>query len=151
MAGSLRAGACVVAGAAVTVAVTVGVAAGAGLSLLSSCSLVVASAAASFGGGSRVVRRELEQVHMALALEGVAQTDAALFSLQAFTSTLSTVVSNIVGLAVTLVAMLTLSWQLTLAALEATLLVYRDGDPLLDGVLGGVHPSAPPASDQVSA
>jgi ATP-binding cassette subfamily B protein len=36
---------------------------------------------------------------------------------QAFTSTLSTVVSNIVGLAVTLVAMLTLSWQLTLAAL----------------------------------
>lgn len=47
-----------------------------------------ASAAASFGGGSRVVRRELEQVHMALALEGVAQTDAALFSLQAFTSTL---------------------------------------------------------------
>jgi ATP-binding cassette, subfamily B, bacterial len=36
---------------------------------------------------------------------------------QAFTSTLSTVVSNVVGLAVTLVAMLTLSWQLTLAAL----------------------------------
>lgn len=36
---------------------------------------------------------------------------------QAFTSTLSTVVSNIVGLAVTLVAMLTLSWQLTLASL----------------------------------
>lgn len=36
---------------------------------------------------------------------------------QAFTSTLSTVVSNIVGLTVTLVAMLTLSWQLTLAAL----------------------------------
>ena len=36
---------------------------------------------------------------------------------QAFTSTLSTVVSNVVGLAVTLVAMLALSWQLTLAAL----------------------------------
>ncbi len=36
---------------------------------------------------------------------------------QAFTSTLSTVVSNIVGLVVTLVAMITLSWQLTLAAL----------------------------------
>jgi len=36
---------------------------------------------------------------------------------QAFTSTLSTVVSNIVGLAVTLVAMIALSWQLTLAAL----------------------------------
>jgi len=36
---------------------------------------------------------------------------------QAFTSTLSTVVSNVVGLALTLVAMVTLSWQLTLAAL----------------------------------
>ncbi len=36
---------------------------------------------------------------------------------QAFTSTLSGVVSNVVTLALTLVAMITLSWQLTLAAL----------------------------------
>ncbi len=36
---------------------------------------------------------------------------------QAFTSTLSTVVSNVVGLVLTLGAMISLSWQLTLAAL----------------------------------
>jgi len=41
---------------------------------------------ASFGGGTRVERRELEQVHIALALPGVAQTDPALFSLQMFSS-----------------------------------------------------------------
>ena len=45
--------------------------------------------AAMFGkGGSRVVHRELEQAHLTLALEGVPQTDAALFSLQVFTNTL---------------------------------------------------------------
>src|SRR5207245_3292426 len=45
--------------------------------------------AAMFGkGGSRVVRRELEQAHLTLALEGVPQTDLSLFSLQVFTNTL---------------------------------------------------------------
>jgi predicted Zn-dependent peptidase len=43
---------------------------------------------ASFGGGSHVEKRELEQVHIALALPGVAQTDPSLFSLQVFTSVL---------------------------------------------------------------
>ena len=36
---------------------------------------------------------------------------------QAFTSTLSTVLSNLISLVLVLVAMLVLSWQLTLAAL----------------------------------
>jgi predicted Zn-dependent peptidase len=43
---------------------------------------------ASFGGGSHVEKRELEQVHIALALPGVSQTDPSLFSLQVFTSVL---------------------------------------------------------------
>ncbi|ACI91836.1 peptidase M16 domain protein [Afipia carboxidovorans OM5] len=44
---------------------------------------------AQFGkGGSRVVRRDLEQAHLTLALEGVPQSDPSLFSLQVFTSVL---------------------------------------------------------------
>jgi len=41
---------------------------------------------AHFGGGTRVEKRELEQVHIALALPGVAQTDPALYSVQMFAS-----------------------------------------------------------------
>jgi predicted Zn-dependent peptidase len=41
---------------------------------------------ASFGGGNHVEKRELEQVHIALALPGVSQTDPSLFSLQVFSS-----------------------------------------------------------------
>ena len=41
---------------------------------------------ARFGGGTRVEKRELEQVHIALALPGVSQTDPALYSLQMFTT-----------------------------------------------------------------
>jgi predicted Zn-dependent peptidase len=43
---------------------------------------------AKFGGGARVEKRELEQVHIALALPGLAVTDPALFSLQVFASVL---------------------------------------------------------------
>jgi predicted Zn-dependent peptidase len=43
---------------------------------------------AKFGGGARVEKRELEQVHIALALPGLAVTDPALFSLQVFASIL---------------------------------------------------------------
>ena len=43
---------------------------------------------ARFGGGTCVEKRELEQVHIALALPGLAQTDPALYSLQMFTSVL---------------------------------------------------------------
>lgn len=43
---------------------------------------------AHFGGGTHVAKRDLEQVHIALALPGVSQTDASLYSLQAFTSVL---------------------------------------------------------------
>ncbi|MBY0381225.1 MAG: insulinase family protein [Xanthobacteraceae bacterium] len=44
---------------------------------------------ASFGkGGSRVVHRDLEQVHLTLALEGLPQNDPGLFSLQVFTNLL---------------------------------------------------------------
>ena len=44
---------------------------------------------AKFGkGGSQVVRRDLEQAHLTLALEGVAQSDPSLFSLQVFTNLL---------------------------------------------------------------
>ena len=43
---------------------------------------------ATFGGGGRVVHRELEQAHMTLAFEGLAQTDPSLFSLQVFTNIL---------------------------------------------------------------
>jgi predicted Zn-dependent peptidase len=41
-----------------------------------------------FGGGSRIEKRELEQVHIALALPGVAVNDPSLYSLQVFTSVL---------------------------------------------------------------
>jgi predicted Zn-dependent peptidase len=41
---------------------------------------------ARFGGGTHVEKRELEQVHIALALPGVAQTDPSLYSLQMFTN-----------------------------------------------------------------
>lgn len=43
---------------------------------------------ASFGGGSHVEKRDLEQVHIALALPGVSQTDPSLFALQTFTNVL---------------------------------------------------------------
>jgi predicted Zn-dependent peptidase len=43
---------------------------------------------ARFGGGSHVEERDLEQVHIALALPGVPQTDPTLYSLQAFTNVL---------------------------------------------------------------
>ena len=43
---------------------------------------------ASFGGGAHVEKRELEQVHIALALRGVPQTDPELYSLQSFTHAL---------------------------------------------------------------
>jgi predicted Zn-dependent peptidase len=39
---------------------------------------------ARFGGGTRVEKRELEQVHIALALPGVSQRDPSLYSLQMF-------------------------------------------------------------------
>jgi predicted Zn-dependent peptidase len=43
---------------------------------------------ARFSGGSRIEARELEQVHITLALEGVPQRDPMLYSLQAFVSVL---------------------------------------------------------------
>jgi predicted Zn-dependent peptidase len=43
---------------------------------------------AKFGGGSKLEARDLEQVHIAFALEGVPQRDPALYSLQVFTSAL---------------------------------------------------------------
>jgi predicted Zn-dependent peptidase len=43
---------------------------------------------AKFGGGSHVEKRELEQVHIALALSGVSVTDPSLYSLQVFTNVL---------------------------------------------------------------
>ena len=43
---------------------------------------------AHFRGGVRIDRRDLEQVHLALALEGVSQKDPTLYSLQAFTNVL---------------------------------------------------------------
>jgi predicted Zn-dependent peptidase len=43
---------------------------------------------ASFGGGSHVEKRDLEQVHIAVALPGLPQTDPTLYSLQAFTNAL---------------------------------------------------------------
>jgi predicted Zn-dependent peptidase len=43
---------------------------------------------ARFGGGTRVETRDLEQVHIALALQGVPVCDAQLYSLQVFTSVL---------------------------------------------------------------
>ncbi len=44
--------------------------------------------AAKFGGGSKLEARDLEQVHIAFALEGVPQRDPGLYSLQVFTSIL---------------------------------------------------------------
>jgi predicted Zn-dependent peptidase len=43
---------------------------------------------AHFGGGTRLETRDLEQVHLALALEGVPQRDPSLYSLQVFTNVL---------------------------------------------------------------
>ena len=43
---------------------------------------------ASFGGGTHLEKRDLEQVHIALALPGVCQTDPTLYSLQVFTNVL---------------------------------------------------------------
>jgi len=43
---------------------------------------------ARFIGGSRIETRELEQVHIALAMQGLPQRDPNLFSLQVFTSVL---------------------------------------------------------------
>jgi predicted Zn-dependent peptidase len=43
---------------------------------------------AKFGGGTHVEKRDLEQVHIALALPGVAQTDPTLYALQVFTNVL---------------------------------------------------------------
>jgi predicted Zn-dependent peptidase len=43
---------------------------------------------ATFRGGTRVESRDLEQVHIALALQGLAVRDEALYSLQVFTSVL---------------------------------------------------------------
>jgi predicted Zn-dependent peptidase len=43
---------------------------------------------AHFGGGTRVETRDLEQVHIALALKGLKVTDPQLYSLQVFTSVL---------------------------------------------------------------
>ena len=43
---------------------------------------------ARFGGGVRLEARDLEQVHLALALEGVPQRDPSLYSLQVFTNVL---------------------------------------------------------------
>jgi len=45
-------------------------------------------AGAKFHGGMRVEPRDLEQVHIALALEGVPQRDASIYSLQVFTNVL---------------------------------------------------------------
>jgi len=43
---------------------------------------------ARFGGGVRIAPRELEQVHIAMALQGVSQRDPSLHSLQVFTNVL---------------------------------------------------------------
>jgi predicted Zn-dependent peptidase len=43
---------------------------------------------AQFGGGTRVETRDLEQVHIALALQGIPTRDEQLYSLQVFTSVL---------------------------------------------------------------
>ena len=49
---------------------------------------VAAPEPARFFGGANVERRDLEQVHIALALEGVPQRDPSIFSLQVFTNVL---------------------------------------------------------------
>jgi predicted Zn-dependent peptidase len=43
---------------------------------------------ARFGGGTHIVKRELEQVHLTLALRGVPQRDPSLYSLQVFNNAL---------------------------------------------------------------
>jgi predicted Zn-dependent peptidase len=43
---------------------------------------------AKFSGGSRIEQRDLEQVHVAFALEGVPQRDPSIYSLQVFTNVL---------------------------------------------------------------
>jgi predicted Zn-dependent peptidase len=43
---------------------------------------------ARFGGGSHVEKRDLEQVHIAMALPGIAVTDPTIYSLEAFTNIL---------------------------------------------------------------
>src|SRR6185436_12929128 len=43
---------------------------------------------ARFGGGTHVEKRELEQVHLTMALRGLPQRDPALYSLQVFNSAL---------------------------------------------------------------
>ena len=43
---------------------------------------------ARFAGGSRIEQRDLEQVHVAFALEGVPQRDSSIYSLQVFTNIL---------------------------------------------------------------
>ena len=43
---------------------------------------------ARFGGGERLQARDLEQVHIAIALEGLPQRDPSLYSLQVFTNIL---------------------------------------------------------------
>jgi predicted Zn-dependent peptidase len=47
-----------------------------------------APAPARFGGGTRVETRDLEQVHIALALQGIPTRDEQLYSLQVFSSVL---------------------------------------------------------------
>ena len=47
-----------------------------------------APAPAKFGGGSRIVRRDLEQAHLTFGIEGLSQTDPALFSVQVFSNIL---------------------------------------------------------------
>src|SRR5262249_13374102 len=51
-------------------------------------SAVAAPPPASFHGGAKTERRALEQVHIAVALEGLRQKDPAIYSLQVFTSVL---------------------------------------------------------------
>jgi predicted Zn-dependent peptidase len=43
---------------------------------------------ATFAGGSRIEQRDLEQVHVAFALEGLPQRDPSIYSLQVFTNIL---------------------------------------------------------------
>ena len=43
---------------------------------------------ATFAGGARIEQRDLEQVHVAFALEGVPQRDPSIYSLQVFTNVL---------------------------------------------------------------
>ena len=53
---------------------------------------------AHFTGGTYVERRDLEQVHVALAMPGLSQRDPNLFSMQVFTSVLGGGMSNVAGL-----------------------------------------------------